>query len=255
MKCTYGQAGVDIAISDVIIESADEGISFINTEDENQYISFQDLRSMLTVNSGTTDMNNDQFVNHLTIDIGSYYNESMFVLDAPDLDINLDFSCSSIHVSGTGGTDTAIGSFNVDNLSVTSLKFCIGAHPDSGIDFEYSQQLGITSLSYNYNASKSLTLSGITFADTFSGDAEDPSSWIPTGSFTLGNVAAGNPASFDIGTDDKERTYVAFNLPMSGSVRISNIALGGTDFGPIAIDGIKVEKFLIEIPGRGFGRP
>lgn len=44
------------------------------------------------------------------------------------------------------------------------------------------------------------------------------------------------------------------NLPMQGAIHIDKVSLGGNDFGGIAIDGIKVEKLYIEIPGRGLGK-
>jgi hypothetical protein len=141
---------------------------------------------------------------------------------------------------------------------LSSVDLYIGPHPGSGISFEFSQHLDINTLSYNYNTTSALTFSGISVSDSFSGTLEDPSSWSSNGEFKIGNVNTSGtfaPATIDATTDGDGRSYVAFNLPMSGSIRLSNLSFGGTDFGPVAIDGIHIEKLTIEIPGRGLGKP
>jgi hypothetical protein len=40
---------------------------------------------------------------------------------------------------------------------------------------------------------------------------------------------------------------------MQGSIRMENIHMGNSDFGPAAIDGINVHSLSIELPGRDLG--
>lgn len=47
--------------------------------------------------------------------------------------------------------------------------------------------------------------------------------------------------------------HLAIQAPMEGSFRIQSVSSGDFDFGPIAIDGIRLYKNLIEFPGRGIG--
>jgi len=41
---------------------------------------------------------------------------------------------------------------------------------------------------------------------------------------------------------------IFLSLPIAGTVRIENVAFGGQDFGPIAIDGIHVHRLNVKIP-------
>jgi hypothetical protein len=46
---------------------------------------------------------------------------------------------------------------------------------------------------------------------------------------------------------------VAINAPIKGSIRIENISSSNFDMGPVAIDGIRLYKNVVEFPGRGIG--
>ena len=78
----------------------------------------------------------------------------------------------------------------------------------------------------------------------------DPNTWSFTGdnSFKIGNINT-NPATIDVGTNNTDPTDTALflNLPISGSLRIGDVQLGGNDFGPIAIDGINAHHLFVKI--------
>jgi hypothetical protein len=58
-----------------------------------------------------------------------------------------------------------------------------------------------------------------------------------------------DPARFDVITETiNNTTHVILDLPMTGTLRIEDLAFGGEDFGPCAIDGIKVHRLSVEIP-------
>jgi len=40
---------------------------------------------------------------------------------------------------------------------------------------------------------------------------------------------------------------VGYNLPMEGSPLVENVTFGGNNFGPVAMDGIRVHRLSFEI--------
>lgn len=126
-----------------------------------------------------------------------------------------------------------------------------------------------------------LTVSGVMLGSSFSGDPlpDEPNmvneintdSWtFDEGLFQVGipyyfkdipgqddTEIYSFPFAFNITTEDGRsgdfQSYIALDLPLQGSLRIKNIHSHGTDFGPIAIDGIRLYKNVIEFPGRGIG--
>jgi hypothetical protein len=66
-----------------------------------------------------------------------------------------------------------------------------------------------------------------------------------TGLFQVGDVAGGNPATFDVGQGEDGMVAVSLNLPMRGSLRVESLQWGGTDFGPMAIDDIQVHRLTV----------
>jgi len=279
MKKAVAQAGVDIAIGDAVTETNLDSLRFSNPEDlNNQYISFNDINLISTLNTGSTDMNDDGYINHLCLDVGLYNNQVMFFAESPDLNLTTDISVGNIDFSGT-----VIGSLFVDKLKISSFHLFMGPHGSSGISFEAGTRLNINSIKYDYNSTDSLIFSGVTFSKSFSGTLENPDSWITEpGEFRVGDVLNNKVASLDFAGDTtanwnfvdsdgisyyvanprNDKGYIAMNLPMEGSIRVKDISFGAenislgitrTSLGSIAIDGIKVEKLYIEIPGRGLG--
>lgn len=274
MKKVVAQAGVDIAIGNMVREDQFDNFRISNPNDSAQSISFNNIGIISKLDTGSKDMNDDGSINHLSLDVGLYDNKVMFFADSPDLNLSSDITVDDIVFC-----NTSIGSLFIDNFGISSFHFYAGAHAVSGIDFELGMRLKVDKFQYNYNSSSSLTLSGITFTRSFSsssGTLEDPSTWVvEPGEFTIGNILSGSPASVDFSGDKTvswnftdsggnsysvanpryNTGYIALNLPMEGSIRVENLNMGGNNLGSIAIDGIKVEKLYIEIPGRGLGNP
>lgn len=272
MKRVVAQAGVDIAIGDAVTETHLDSFRVANPDDaSNQYISFNDIRYVSTFNTGTKDMNEDGSINHLSLDVGLYSNKVMFFAQSPDLNITTDIIVDSIDFSGT-----TIGSLFVDKLMISSFHLYMGPHGVSGIDFELGKRLSIDTIKFDYNSTDSLTFSGITLAHSFSETVhENPDTWIANDEFLIGDILNNKSASLDFTADTTaswnfvdsagnpysvanprfETGYIVMNLPMEGSLRVDNINFGGNNLGSMAIDGLKVEKLYIEIPGRGLGKP
>lgn len=263
MKNTVARAGVDIAISNAVTETYTDKFAIYNPDQDKllYHLNFNDFHSSTTVNTGSGDTNGDGFINHLSMDVGVYNNEVMFFAESPDLSISTDFTVGSIVFCNQN-----MGSLRVDDMDLLSFHLYGGPHEDNGIDFELGSQLKVDLFKYQYDSNTPtgfLALEGITFARTISGTDAN-------GEFLIGNLAGSNPATIDIVSDDTAEWilgsnppvanprngtgYISMNLPMQGAIHIDKVSLGGNDFGGIAIDGIKVEKLYIEIPGRGLGK-
>jgi hypothetical protein len=140
-----------------------------------------------------------------------------------------------------------LGSLEVSKIISTENNWLIGAH--GGVSFEYTQNIAISSALYNYNTTHALAFSGIHFfGTTVVGVPEDPSTWTSyPGTFQIGNMTGGNPATFDIGTDAAGTSAIILGLPMTGSIRMTDVNFGGSDFGPLALDNLNVHRLLIQI--------
>lgn len=167
-----------------------------------------------------------------------------------------------------------LGSLTFDTSTVEPSIYRVASHLDagtSGIDFEYLTKWRTQDFTYAYSTAatgNTLQLTGLNLAETVTGDpTSDPATWVYNGTFRIGDIVGGNidvdddasnaalpnPATIDIATDTSTtptNTSVYLNLPMKGSIRVANVNLGGTDFGPIAIDGITAHRFGVRFnPG------
>ncbi|MBU1171894.1 MAG: hypothetical protein KKD44_20260 [Proteobacteria bacterium] len=236
MKKTMAQAGIDIAIGDMITEVHSDNMTFYNPDDETEYISFNDIHILTHTNTGSSDMDDDGKINHLSIDVGTYNDQIMFFSQSPDISISTDMTIDAIDFSGTN-----IGSLTAESMVLSSFHLFIGPHVGSmGIDYELGHKITIDTLSYKYNTTDALNFSGITF------------------DIQVGDLTNNKPATIDISAESN--AHISLNMPMSGSFHIDNIQVnapdsGTTDLGLFAIDGMNVQKLYIEIPGRGLGNP
>ncbi len=179
------------------------------------------------------------------------------------------------HVEDFVFCDQSLGSLHLDALSMGPSLQRYGAHADgtSGIDFDYRTRAFAQALRYTYNTlPETLTLTGIHLAGAANGAGDDPANpatWAFTGAdnvFRIGSTNTGtstwattpggdidagnNPAKIDVGTDTATGvTSLVLSLPMQGSLRVENVTFGGNNFGPIAIDGIRVHRLSIELRG------
>lgn len=257
MKRVVAQAGVDIAIDNVLTETHFEHITLSETapDSSTDYMALNTIHILNTVNTGLSDESGNGFINHLTLDVGSYYydntNHVMLFVESPDLSIVSDITVDNINFCGQN-----IGNLQINDFELSSFHLYAGPHDATGIDFELGIQTRTESLIYQYGSTEalSLKLSGICFAESF-----DNSTAI--GEFRIGDLDNKRPASFDIASDPERvnNTYLVMNLPMEGSFHIDNITFGvnasgvANDFGSLTVDGLRAEKLYIEFPGRGLG--
>jgi hypothetical protein len=286
LKSCTAQAGVSIAVSDVVTEHFFNDFRFADPDDPtNQNINFQNINIVSRLSIGKNNVNGDSRIDPFTIDIGSINNMVMMALIAPDLECNIDFTSQSILFNGAN-----LGSLSISNMYFTDFSLMMGPHPTgTGIEFSIGSKVSIDNFQFRYRHSsgqpESFSFGKTTLCNSFTDNSsdipEDPKTWKSSGPFIIGNPSnfgTFNSASIDIAGDlnqtwnfvDGTGTaysvsnprynsgFIALNLPMSGSIRIENIKFGptgnsATNLGPLIMDGIKVERLSIEIPGRGLG--
>lgn len=117
----------------------------------------------------------------------------------------------------------------------------------SGLQFDYTSKVDIGSFRYNYSSNEALSLSGIHLAGSGSGVPEDPSSWVMSGNFHVGPGSSGDSkASYTVSADQNGVSFSALNIPIQGSIRAEDLSIGGTSFGPMAIDGISAHRLQMK---------
>jgi hypothetical protein len=270
LDTVQAQAGLSIMVKDITFTMSMDSFKYVDTDTGNAF----ELKNVL-FNGGPTSLPNvtniygmtyspsamwfdsgDQAMTWdvMTIGSGPIAGKTLFVGAAPTWDEKIYMQASNVVFAGQD-----LGSLNIDDITVndpnSGQHLMIGGH--NGIDFEMGFDRKIGNIRYIYNTTpESLEFQGVHLTKTAAGDPTNPSTWTFSGQFTIGNELGGNPASFDIETITTPtnpfygKTVLDLGLPMQGSIRIDNVAFGGTDFGPIAIDGIVVHRLHVYlVPG------
>jgi hypothetical protein len=203
-----------------------------------------------------------------------------------------DFEYNDIHVwnyQQAVQEETHLGSLSVDNYTTSqaSLKLFPPMDGTCGVRGLAEARYSMDTLSFSaQEGNDDLVIAGVMKGFAFTGDplpddnqgteSIDTTSW----DFGEGGFKIGIPHYTDdpTGTEPHENTTLPFSIdissapryvsttdttittphmvidaPMAGSIRIKSVASMGFDFGPIAIDGIRLYKNIIEFPGRGIG--
>lgn len=277
MKEATAQAGISIALENITIESYDSAYKFTNPDAPLQFLSFEQGHSILTLSNCRSDVDGDGIIGYMTIDLFTVNDpvslalgQSFVYVQSNDMELDYDLTIDTVNFCGND-----IGSLALNSFAMPTFHLYFGAH-ETGIDAEFGAQFSIDQFSYGTDTTDTLTLSGITFADSFIGaPSSDPDTWEATGEFTFGDIHSGKPITMDIAADSTDvwqftdkggadytvsnprsgSGFIAINLPMQGSIRIDNMNFGGNDLGSFALDNIQAHKLYIEIPGRGLGVP
>lgn len=147
------------------------------------------------------------------------------------------------------------GSLHIGNIAVPESHLYLSGH--GGVDMELGFASTIDRLDYTYNEAaplpERLSLGGLRLAEDFTAnpadDPADPGTWSPAGTFRVGDMASGRPATLDIfGDEAGGRGILSLNLPARGSFRVENVQFGPSSFGPCAIDGIRVHRLSLQLP-------
>lgn len=266
MRKSTAQAGISLAVSDTVMYNSEDSIRLTNLLEPDSYVEFSGMESMTVINCGVSDVDGDDFIGHITIDAftetdetSPVYGQPFLAIKAEDLEVDSSTTIDAINLCGTD-----IGSLKVDNNTLQSFHVYLGAHDGCGIDAEFGFRSRTGSVDFQYNDTPTapdtgkLTVTGQTFANSFAGTESDPSTWEAAGEFQIGDVENGNPVVIDIssGNDDNPNPHISLQIgAIAGSMRIENINFGGNDMGSVIVDGIDIQQFDIEFPGRGLGRP
>lgn len=259
MKKLTAQAGISIAINNAVFYKYTSSIK-INDLNENNpgYIGLKNITTLTTFDTGNIDVDSDGKMGHINIDIATppqseaSYSNPYITLSCSDWKTQSFFKAEEIDFMGRN-----IGSLNITGTDFPKWNLYMGAH-NSGIDFEIGFQMKINSFKYNYGDNANsyyFGFSGLQIAQNFNNtDPSNPSVWTANDKFKIGNFENNKPATFDIGIRESDNMPVIYlSAPMNGSVRIENLHIKDQNFGPAAIDGIKVHNLKIELPGRNLG--
>lgn len=250
------QSGISIFIQNVDMDIGVDSLTIYDATPERNTIAFENISMLGTTFDTISPITFDVF----TIDDSTHpmNGETFCLQEASDWDQMVD-----IDVGNLVFCDQDIGSLYLGTIKKPSFYHLSSGHGD-GYDFEHGVQLSVDTLSYNYriddpttttvDESLSFNLTGISlvgsFTDNPNDDPSDPATWISNGQFKIGDISTGNSASIDVATAiSNGDTFLAMNLPMSGSIRIENMQFGSRDFGPCAIDGLQVHRLeLLLLP-------
>jgi hypothetical protein len=261
LKNQTAQAGMSVAIDNAVVYHESSSLKFIDADETDAgYLGFRDIKQLYTYNTGDVDVDGDGVMGHLNIDIANpeesvdHYSKPFVAMECSDWETLSFFQAGTIDFNGT-----EIGSLAITGTGFPEWNLYFGAH-DAGIDFEAGFKAKINSFKYKYGDPANdhwLGFDNLYISNSFSGHSDDPSdptTWVSEGRFKIGDFQNNKPATFDIGVRESDNSPAIFlSTPMTGSVRMENIHIESNDFGPAAIDGIKVHNMSIELPGRNLG--
>ncbi len=247
-RITAGSGGLSLLIKDIEFSIEMDSFSYTDSDGSNSII-FNNLQfhdgsgGFVWYDSGEEDITFDI----VTIDEPSNPIDGMtlLVVDNPDWHQIYHVSAQNIIFCGTD-----LGSFDIGNIERPGSLMFFG-FSGHGLLWEHEFNKSIEEIRYTYNdPGDFLNLTGIYLNQSVAGAPEDPATWVFDGAFIVGDLAENNPATLDIVTiPDFDTTSLLINIPMSGSIRVQDVQFGGQDFGPSAIDGIRVHHFHMLLPG------
>lgn len=250
-----GQAGVSVAVSDLLVYSHWD---YLEVQGSDQgVVSFQGVTMSngagrpWSLSVGTSDANGDGRIDPATLDIGVIedpaspaYGKAFLEMTAPDMVQDM-----ALHVDDVVWCGQSLGALDLGPVQFNDVALRLSGHSD-GLDFDLGMHLDMEQAAYTYNSGgQMLAAQGIHLAGDFSAnpadDPADPATWLASGVFRIGDMAAGQAATLDVGQvtfADSGQTLAAaaLNLPMQGSLRVENVHFGDQDFGPAVIDGLQV---------------
>lgn len=246
--------GVGLAPVDVAMFWSANSLTYTDTDTGQSLVlknvSVHDgLGGPFTFSSGNSPVTFDVFtVADLTSPING---KSVIGIEAPDWHQQVYFSVGNLIFAGQ-----ELGRLDLGGINQNSFHWYLAGH-NSGVDAEFGTQSNIDAFRYSYNtAGDAFEVGGLHLAETATGDPTQPSTWSFAGQFRIGDMLAGNPATVDIvtsavpATPGQARVSLRLNLPASGTVRIENLGLGNANFGPCALDGLRVHRLQLDIfPG------
>jgi hypothetical protein len=244
-----GHGGVDIWIKDFSFDLGFETIEYTDTDTGNS-IEFNNI----IVHDGTgMSAYIDYGDSPMTIDVFTVNDPSLAIHGQTFLSIvRPDASANKLYytIENLVFSDQDLGRLDIGLVRNPYFHFNMTGH-GTGISWEYGTEIEIDEIRFTYNTTPEyLEYSGIHLAESATGAPESPGTWAFSGPFKIGDMIENNMATFDVETFTATgQTHMLLNLPMSGTLRVEDVQFGGTDYGPIAIDGIAVHRLAITIPG------
>lgn len=126
---------------------------------------------------------------------------------------------------------------------------------DSGIGLQLELQNRIQQLRLDYgpeggwfSSDAALVLGNLRLADHFTTNLAG--SDVPHGTFRIGDLnplgaSSYDPMTINVGSD-AEGAFLRMQMPMAGSIRLEEVSIAGTDFGPIRVDGLVAHRMQVD---------
>jgi len=176
MKDATAQAGITVAMSDVALYHHVDAFRLTDptdTANPQGYIEFQEIESVTTIDVGTSDVDDDGFIGFLTLDLFTVNNADSPINGKPLLNMqcsDMDYR-KNITIGNIQFCERDLGSASINTLSMQSFQLLLGSH-DCGVDLEFGTRVTVDEFSFRYGTGDvdALTLSGITFAGSFTDD-------------------------------------------------------------------------------------
>jgi hypothetical protein len=241
-------AGVSMSFHDVTFDIEIESIEYTDTDTGNS-IEF----NTITVHDGEGnpvyfDSGESALVmNIFTLDdaVSPYDGRTVFSY------VNNDWTQKLVYeVENFVFADQDLGVLEVGNIDMPNYHvYSLHGESEGGYAFEFGMEMGIEEIKWTYNTSPtSLNWKGVNFAQSATGNPIDPSSWVFSGEFLIGDINEINGLAEINFTTIGPSPHEIIDLPMDGTIRIEDLDFAGQDFGPMAIDGITVHSLQIQIP-------
>lgn len=152
-----------------------------------------------------------------------------------------------------------MGKLQIGPISMPTYQFML-TPPDSdglfsgeesGLYFRYLFQSTIGNAGLTYNTqNQALMFQNVRFARSFTGTVTTPSAWAASGSFLMGkyDTVSGEDSFASINVIKENGTLkLEAEIPMRGSIRIDKTQFDTRNFGPVAIDTIKVNRLSLQL--------
>ncbi len=171
------------------------------------------------------------------------------VFEVPDLSANINLP--HINLESITFCDLPLGSLSIEDIALSGYRHRLDLFPEgSGLlhqDILIGLSLGKFAYIYN-DIGDELSFNSINLSQTASGDPADPLTWTFSGPLAIGDIDESTPISIETNYENPV-PYAQIDLPVNGTVRIENVSMGASDFGPAAIDGIQMHSFYVRVPG------
>jgi hypothetical protein len=276
MAGVSAQAGIAVAMDDVLTYTKTDYIAYQDTTGFNNRIALENTSALVEISTRwplifrvfeTQDGLPIVALEAFSADDGPAWQQNM-IIDTESLIFQVEgapepfYDLGGLRLKAQLPVDAwDVGFMEEFAVYATPLENIAGYAGQGGIGFQLEARTGFDEFIWNYSeAGGEFRIGGFKMVDFFDNpltdDHTDPATWAPEGRFVIGSLDVRDqgdtirPATFQV-VEDAGGGVLRMNLPMQGSIRIEEV--GMTDlsnnkmgFGPIIIDGLDVHRLQVD---------